>query len=131
MKSDDSRYDRGKELLEELMQDKGTELIEKMSAASADLAAITIAFPFGEIYSRPGLDLKFRELITLSALIVLGAWPQFKVHVRGALSVGCTETEIKELIIQLAVYAGFPAALNAMQAAGEVFTESSESGLNP
>jgi 4-carboxymuconolactone decarboxylase len=105
------------------MQGKGSELIERMSAASSDLAELTVAFPFGEIYSRPGLDLRSRELVTLSALIALGAWPQFKVHVRGALSAGCTTTEIKEVIIQLAVYAGFPAALNAMQAAGEVFEE--------
>ena len=119
----DDRFARGKDLIDELMQGKGSELIEKMSAASQDLAALTVAFPFGEIYTRPGLDLRSRELVTLSALVVLGAWPQFKVHVRGALSAGCSETEIKELIIQLAIYAGFPAALNAMQAAGEVFQE--------
>lgn len=122
MNSDD-RYARGKKLLDELMQGKGSELIERMSASSPDLAELTVAFPFGEIYARPGLDLRSRELITLSALLTLGAWPQFKVHVRGALTSGCTETEIKELIIQLAVYAGFPAALNAMEAAGEVFQE--------
>ena len=123
MNTTEERYARGKQLLDELMQGKGSELIERMSAASSDLAELTVAFPFGEIYSRPGLDLRSRELVTLSALIALGAWPQFKVHVRGALSVGCTTTEIKEVIIQLAVYAGFPAALNAMQAAGEVFEE--------
>lgn len=123
MNTTEERYARGKQLLDELMQGKGSELIERMSAASSDLAELTVAFPFGEIYSRPGLDLRSRELVTLSALIALGAWPQFKVHVRGALSAGCTTTEIKEVIIQLAVYAGFPAALNAMQAAGEVFEE--------
>ena len=123
MNTTEERYARGKQLLDELMQGKGSELIERMSAASSDLAELTVAFPFGEIYSRPGLDLRSRELVTLSALTALGAWPQFKVHVRGALSAGCTTTEIKEVIIQLAVYAGFPAALNAMQAAGEVFEE--------
>jgi 4-carboxymuconolactone decarboxylase len=123
MNTNDDRYSRGRQLIDELMQGKGSELIERMSAASSYLAELTVAFPFGEIYSRPGLDLRSRELVTLSALIALGAWPQFKVHVRGALSTGCTTTEIKEVIIQLAVYAGFPAALNAMQAAGEVFEE--------
>lgn len=123
MHQNDERFIRGKQLLDDLMQGKGSELIEQMSSVSPDLAALTVAFPFGEIYSRPGLDMRSRELITLSALVVLGAWPQFKVHVRGALTVGCTATEIKELIIQLAVYAGFPAALNAMQAASEVFNE--------
>jgi 4-carboxymuconolactone decarboxylase len=123
MNTTEERYARGKQLLDELMQGKGSELIERMSAASSDLAELTVAFPFGEIYSRPGLDLRSRELVTLSALIALGAWPQFKVHVRGAIAAGCTNTEIKEVIIQLAVYAGFPAALNAMQAAGEVFEE--------
>jgi 4-carboxymuconolactone decarboxylase len=123
MKEPENRLERGRQILTDLMQQSGIELINTMSRVSNDLAEITVAFPFGEIYSRPGLDLKSREMITLSALIVLGAWPQFKVHIKGALNSGCSKIEIEELIIQLAVYAGFPAALNAMQAAGEVFEE--------
>lgn len=72
--------------------------------------------------SRDALDLKSREIATVAALTSLGnRIPQLKVHIQGALNVGCQPREIIEIIIQMAVYAGFPAALNAMQAAKEVF----------
>ena len=76
------------------------------------------------LYTRPGLDLKSREIATVAALAALGnATPQLKVHLHGALNVGCSETEVLEILIQMAVYAGFPAALNAIFAAREVFAE--------
>ena len=86
-------------------------------------AALTV-FPFGDIYSRPALDLKKRELAVVAALTSLGnAGPQLKVHIHGALNVGCTQEEIVEVMMQMAVYAGFPAALNGLFAAKEVFRE--------
>ena len=89
------------------------------------LRADLIEFPFGDIYSRPGLDLRTRELITVAALTALGtAAPQLKSHLRNALHVGCTREEIVETLMQMAVYAGFPAALNGLFAAKEVFPRS-------
>lgn len=89
-----------------------------------DLAKYIIEFPFGDIYSRTGLDLKSREIATVAGLTALGnAAPQLRVHIHAALNVGCSEEEIKEVILQMAVYAGFPAALNAMFIAKEVFSE--------
>lgn len=83
-----------------------------------------IEFGFGEIYQRPGLDLKSRELATVAALTALGCCqPQLNVHINGALNVGCEPQEITETIIQIALYAGFPACLNAMFVAKEVFIE--------
>jgi len=85
------------------------------------LARFVIEFPFGDIYSRPGLDLKSREIATIAALTALrNCSPQLKVHLNAALNVGCTEVEIKEVLMQMAVYAGFPAALNGMFAFKEV-----------
>ena len=76
------------------------------------------------MYSRPGLDLKSREISTVAALTAMGtALPQLKVHVHGALNVGCSPQEIIEVMIQMAVYAGFPAALNGIFVAKEVFDE--------
>ena len=76
------------------------------------------------MYSRPGLDLKSREISTVAALTAMGtALPQLKVHVHGALNVGCSPKEIIEVMIQMAVYAGFPAALNGIFVAKEVFDE--------
>jgi len=85
---------------------------------------LLIEFPFGDIYSLPGLDLKSREIVVVAALTALGnATPQLKVHIHGALNVGCTKEEVIEVIMQMAVYAGFPAALNGLFAAKEVCKE--------
>ena len=78
----------------------------------------------GYKYQRPGLDLKSRELATVAALTALGhCQPQLNVHINGALNVGCLPDEIVEVIMQMAVYAGFPAALNGMFVAKDVFLE--------
>ena len=81
-----------------------------------------IEFSFGDIYSRPGLDLRAREIATIAALTALGnAGPQLKVHIEAGLNVGLSCEEITEVIMQMAVYAGFPAALNGLFAAKEIF----------
>jgi 4-carboxymuconolactone decarboxylase len=118
------RYERGWKKLKEIDGDAGERVIESLKDIAPDLARYTIEFPFGDVYSRPGLDLKSREIATVAALTALGnALPQLKVHINAALNVGCTRQEIVEVIIQMAVYAGFPAALNGMFAAKEVFKE--------
>jgi 4-carboxymuconolactone decarboxylase len=118
------RFERGLAKLREIDGEAGQRVIEALKDIAPDLARYMIEFPFGDIYQRPGLDLRSREMATVAALTALGtAQPQLKVHIHGALNVGCTRTEIVEIIIQMAVYAGFPAALNGMFAAKEVFAE--------
>ena len=118
------RYQRGWQKLAEVDGHAGEQVIESLKDIAPDLARYVIEFPFGDIYSRPGLDLKSRELATVAALTALGnAQPQLKVHIHGALNVGCTREEVVEVIIQMAVYAGFPAALNGIFAAKDVFAE--------
>jgi 4-carboxymuconolactone decarboxylase len=125
------RYQRGAEKLKEIDGEAGKNVIESLKDICPDLARYIIEFPFGDIYSRPGLDLKSREIATVAALTALGtATPQLKVHINGALNVGCTRQEVVELILQMAVYAGFPAALNGMSAAKEVFLERDNKGLS-
>ncbi|MCI0453905.1 MAG: carboxymuconolactone decarboxylase family protein, partial [Candidatus Dadabacteria bacterium] len=105
----------------------GEQVIERLKDLDPDLARYVIEFPFGDIYNRKGLDLRSREIATVAALIALGNTnQQLKVHIHGALNVGVSRQEIIEIIIQMAVYAGFPAALNAMRAAKEVFMEIDE-----
>jgi 4-carboxymuconolactone decarboxylase len=118
------RYQKGLEKLGEIDGKAGHAVIEALKNISPDLARYTIEFPFGDIYSRPGLDIKSREIATVAALTVLGTLNQLKVHIHAALNIGLTEDEIKEVIIQMSVYGGFPCALNAMMAAKEVFQES-------
>lgn len=116
------RYARGWLKLREIDGEAGEKVIDSLRDIAPDFARLLIEFPFGDIYSRPGLDLKSRELAVVAALTALGnAAPQLKVHIQGALNVGCTREEIVEVIMQMAVYAGFPAALNGLFAAKEVF----------
>jgi 4-carboxymuconolactone decarboxylase len=119
-----SRYSRGWEKLREIDGQAGERVIASLSDIAPDFAKYLIEFPFGDIYSRPQLDLKAREIGVVAALTALGnAAPQLKVHIHGALNVGCTRDEVVEIIMQMAVYAGFPAALNGLFAAKEVFAE--------
>jgi 4-carboxymuconolactone decarboxylase len=123
------RYERGWKKLREIDGKAGERVIESLEDIAPDLGRYTIEFPFGDIYSRPGLDLRSREIATVAALTALGnAQPQLKVHINAALNVGCTREEIIEVILQMAVYAGFPAALNGMSAAKDVFRERNEKG---
>ena len=119
---DETRYDRGLKRLAEIDGAAGERVIESLADIAPDFARYLIEFPFGDIYSRPGLDLKSREIATVAALTALGtATPQLKVHIEAALNVGCSEAQIVEVIMQMAVYAGFPAALNGLFAAKDVF----------
>lgn len=118
------RFEDGLNKLNEIDGEAGKKVIDSLASISPDLAKYTIEFPFGDVYQRPGLDLKSREIATIAALTALGhCLPQLNIHINGALNVGCKPKEILEVIIQMAVYAGFPAALNAMFAAKEVFLE--------
>lgn len=119
---DRDRYAQGWEKIKKIDGEQGEQVIESLKDIAPDLGRYVIEFAFGDIYSRPGLDLKSREIATIAALTTLGnAQPQLKVHIHAALNVGCTREEVVEVIIQMAVYAGFPAALNAIFAAKEVF----------
>jgi len=125
------RYRRGWEKLKEVDGEAGERVIDSLKDIAPDFARLLIEFPFGDIYSRPGLDLKSREIAVVAALTAMGnALPQLKVHIHGALNVGCTRQEVVEVIMQMAVYAGFPSALNGLFAAKEVFNERDYSEKN-
>jgi len=119
-----NRYERGLEKLNEIDGAAGTKVVESLRDIAPDFAQYLIEFPFGDMYSRPGLDIKSREIATIAALTAMGnAIPQLKVHISAGLNVGLTEEQIVETIMQMAVYAGFPAALNGLFAAKDVFAE--------
>ncbi|HVO84096.1 MAG TPA: carboxymuconolactone decarboxylase family protein [Syntrophobacteria bacterium] len=124
-----NRYERGWEKLKEIDGEAGERVINSLRDIAPDFARYLIEFPFGDIYSRPALDLKSREIAVVAALTALGnAAPQLRVHIHGALNVGCTRQEVVETIMQMAVYAGFPAALNGLFAAKEVFQDRDSAG---
>ena len=121
-KEDNDRYQRGLATLAEIDPQAAQRVIDSLAGIAPDFARYVVEFPFGDIFSRPGLDLRTRELITVAALTAMGhAAPQLKAHIQLALKAGCTQKEVTEAIIQMAVYAGFPAALNGLFLAKEVF----------
>ncbi len=121
------RFARGLAKLKEIDGEAGERVVASLADIAPDFARYLIEFPFGDVYSRPGLDLRSREIAVVAALTAMGnAAPQLKVHLRAALNVGVTRQEIVEVIMQMAVYAGFPAALNGLMVAREVFAAASE-----
>jgi 4-carboxymuconolactone decarboxylase len=124
MQAEESRYHRGLATMREIFGPGVESSLQGLAATSPDLVRCLVEFPFGDVYPRPGLDLKTREMLTVAALTVLG-YPQAELrdHIRGALNVGCTRADILEIILQMAVYAGFPAALEAVKTAANVFEE--------
>lgn len=111
------RYARGVARLTQIDGAAGDAVIAGLADLAPDLGRYIIEFGFGDVYSRPGLDLRTRELATVAALTAMGnARPQLEVHLAAALNVGATTTEIVEVIIQMSLYAGFPASLNAITA---------------
>lgn len=116
------RRRRGEQMLARVDGEAGLDVVRRLAASFPDFAGYLLEFPFGDIYARPGLGLRERELAVVAALCAMGtAAPQLRVHLHAALHVGCTPREIVEVLMQMAVYAGFPAALNGLAAAKEVF----------
>lgn len=123
----ESRYDRGLRALTEIDGHAGQAVVDALADIAPDFARYLVEFPFGDIYSRSGLDVRSREIATIAALTAMGhAGPQLRVHIRAGLNVGLSRDEVVETIMQMAVYAGFPAALNGLFAAKEVFAATSE-----
>ena len=116
--------DIGRKKLREIDGEAGVRVEETLNNVCPDLARYLIEYSFGEIYAREILDNKTKEQAVIAALTAMGtAAPQLKVHIHAALHVGCTPEEIREIIIQMCGYAGFPATLNAMGTLMEVLKE--------
>ncbi|MSO44185.1 MAG: carboxymuconolactone decarboxylase family protein [Thermoleophilia bacterium] len=97
---------------------------EESLATLGELGERIITTIYGDIYGRPGLDVRERQIATLAMLMALGGKDrQVKVHMRAGLRLGITEEQLREMVIQLAAYAGFPAAINAQAQLNEVLAE--------
>lgn len=124
MPQSDDRRARGNETLDQIHGPLGREVAARLAKVAPDFAYHLVDYAFGDVYSRPGLDLRARQIATIAALAALGnAEQQLKWHIRGGLNVGLSRDEIVEILMQMAIYGGFPAAVRALTAAGEVFDE--------
>lgn len=124
MSDDDDRHARGLEALAGIHGPLGAEVVARLAEVAPDFARHLVDYAFGDVYARPGLDRRSRQIATIAGLAAMGnAEPQLKWHIRGGLNIGVSRDEIVEILMQMAIYGGFPAGVRALMAAGEVFEE--------
>jgi 4-carboxymuconolactone decarboxylase len=124
------RFRRGWERLIEVDAEGGERVIESLRDVAPDLGRYVVEFAYGDIYQRPVLDLRQRQLVTISALTTLGgAEAQLEFHVNAGLNVGLTAREVVEAILHCIPYVGFPRVLNAVLVAKRVFEDRGVSPL--
>lgn len=123
------RYIRGLEKLKEIDGEAGVEVVENLRHISPELSQWIVEFPFGDVYYLNKMNNKMQEAAAVGALGALGLLPQLKVHLAASLHVGCTVNEVKEVILQLSTYTGYPKAINAMQVLAELLAERKRQGI--
>jgi 4-carboxymuconolactone decarboxylase len=102
--------------------------LAKRNPFTTEFQDLITRYAWGEIWTRPGLERRIRSLITLSMLIALNRDEEFRLHIRSARNNGVTREEIKELLLQSAIYCGVPAANTAFRSANEVFEQMDREG---
>ena len=119
------RYRRGLDVAEKIAAEKLSHFVKSgVAEVAPDFARMVIEFAFGDIYSRDALDLRSRELIAIAVLAASGnSKAQLRLHVESASTSGITKGEIIEVLMQIALYAGFPAALNALADCHDLLTD--------
>ncbi len=120
----DPTHERGMRVRREVLGDGHVDAaVERTTPFTADFQDLITRYAWGEIWTRPGLDRKTRSCITLTALVALGHLEELKLHVRAALRNGLTQDEIKEVLLQSAIYCGVPAANAAFATAQSVLAD--------
>jgi len=118
------RYERGLPWVKAVVGEPGLAAISSVSQVAPEMEQWIVAFGFGDVYSRPALPPRDRQLLTMATLTALGGCePQLKLHIKAALNVGVTPEEVVETFMHAAGYCGFPRAMNALGVAREVFDE--------
>lgn len=116
----EARVARGHDKGQSMLGHRWERVVAALEAASPEFARYVVEFAYGEVYPRPGLDIRSREMVAVTCLTMQGLKPQLKTHLIAALESGVTEDEIVELFMHLALYVGFPTALFGLQTAREV-----------
>lgn len=114
--SESERYEKGAEVMQKLLG-----RVPEEGAMQEDFRQITVKNLFGDIWTRPNLEIEERSLITMAALTVLGREPELRIHLRGAQNLGMPREKVEEIMIHLAHYGGWPVAVGGMRAIAEVY----------
>lgn len=119
------RYRRGVDVAEALSPGGIDQfLTSRVAEVAPDFARMAVEFPLGDLYTREDLDLRSREIVAIASLATIGnAGPQLRAHVGAAASLDISRGEIIEILMQTAIYAGFPAALNALADCHDLLTD--------
>jgi 4-carboxymuconolactone decarboxylase len=121
---DKQRFDGGMKIRREVL---GADYVDKNMAAADEFTMamqdLTTRYCWGDIWARPGLDRRTRSMLNLAMIAALNRPHELKAHVKGALTNGVTKDEIKEVLLQVAVYAGIPAGMDSFRLAREAFAE--------
>lgn len=124
---DKQRFDAGMKIRREVL---GAEYVDKAMAAADDFSMamqdLSTRYCWGDIWSRPGLSKKTRSMINLAMIATLNRPHELKIHVKGALTNGVSKDEIKEVLLQVAIYAGVPAGMDSFRIAREAFAEAAK-----
>ncbi len=115
----EDRYERGRERFLEVHDEKALAAVEGLGV----LGRAIVEFAYGDVYTRPGLALRDREIAAVAALVATGRSSQIPQHLRASLKAGLTPEELREIILQTATIAGFPPAMNAMSTLKSVLKE--------
>ncbi|MCM3709128.1 4-carboxymuconolactone decarboxylase [Sporosarcina luteola] len=118
------KFERGLEIRRSVL---GAEYVDKSIANATefnmDMQQLVTEYCWGEVWARPGLPKKTRSMLNLAMITALNRPHELKLHVRGALNNGVTKDEIKEVLLQTAIYCGVPAAIDSFRVATAVFEE--------
>jgi 4-carboxymuconolactone decarboxylase len=124
MADETTRYDNGMKVRRAVLGDAWVDRsLANVTPFNKDFQEFITRTAWGDVWTRPGLDRRMRSVGVLSTTIALGAWDEFRLHVRAAINNGLTQDEIKEVIIQSAIYSGVPKANHAFKEAGDVLNE--------
>jgi 4-carboxymuconolactone decarboxylase len=124
MADEKTRYENGMKVRRAVLGDAWVDKsLANVTPFNKEFQEFITRTAWGDVWTRPGLDRRMRSVGVLSTTIALGAWDEFRLHVRAAINNGLTQDEIKEVIIQSAIYSGVPKANHAFKEAGDVLTE--------
>lgn len=121
---EDERYENGLAVRKAVLGEAHVERsLAKRNDFNTEFQALITRYAWGEIWTRPGLPRHTRSLLTIGLMVALNRTDEFKLHVRAAFNNGVTKDEIREVLLQCAIYAGVPAANSAFHQAEEVFAQ--------
>ncbi|HET8832126.1 MAG TPA: 4-carboxymuconolactone decarboxylase [Casimicrobiaceae bacterium] len=121
---EDQRYEKGLEVRKAVLGSAHVDRsLAKRNDFNTEFQALITRYAWGEIWTRPGLPRHTRSLLTIGLMVALNRSDEFKLHIRAAFNNGVTKDEIKEVLLQCAIYAGVPAANSAFHQAEEVFAQ--------